>query len=209
MSGVTYTLERYQTYMNLPEADEAKKSVEMQWVTETLHDLQPSHHVLDIGTATGRYAVYFAERGCHVTGVDVSDVALTIAQQNVEAANCADRVHLHRMNVLNLEFLEDSFDLVTCMMGTICHVPNEQKMLAFEEIHRVLRPGGQAILTFWDPDCSMTNYLSFYEEAERDLLRAQSLTMAECRELVQDCGFSEVHTHAFPHGHMYAILAKK
>ena len=47
-------------------------AAEIQVLAEQL-TIDSSWRVLDVGTGPGRFGVFFAERGCRVTGVDVSD----------------------------------------------------------------------------------------------------------------------------------------
>ncbi|MFC4078206.1 class I SAM-dependent methyltransferase [Salinithrix halophila] len=131
--------------------------------------------VLDIGTATGRYPIYFAQKGCNVTGIDISDDALHIAQRNLMQNGLEDKVHLLKMNALSLNFPEHSFDIITCMMGTFSHFSNEEKNNLLFQIWQVLRPNGIVIISSWDSDYPFTNFLSFYNETERKLLKQNSL----------------------------------
>jgi cyclopropane-fatty-acyl-phospholipid synthase len=55
--------------------------------------LQPSDHVLEIGTGWGGWALHAAStHGCHVTTVTISQQQYELARQRVAAAGLADRV---------------------------------------------------------------------------------------------------------------------
>ena len=58
--------------------------------------------VLDVGTGPGFYAIILAERGYHVTAVDLSEKMLDQARQN--AGILADRIEFIRMDAQALEF---------------------------------------------------------------------------------------------------------
>jgi len=58
-----------------------------------LADLAPGHHVLEIGTGWGGFALYAAERfGCRVTTTTISQEQFALATRRVAAAGLADRV---------------------------------------------------------------------------------------------------------------------
>lgn len=66
------------------------------WLTRNVALLPPGGRALDVATGTGRHALYLAERGYQVTGVDISPVAVERCRQEaarrglaVEAV-CAD-----------------------------------------------------------------------------------------------------------------------
>ena len=50
-------------------------------------DVGEGNHILDVGTGTGALAARFAELGCHVLGVDLSEKMLEQARLNVSNAD--------------------------------------------------------------------------------------------------------------------------
>jgi SAM-dependent methyltransferase len=95
--------------------------------------------VLEAGCGIGTDAVQFVRAGARYTGIDFSPTALELARQRPELAG-VDLVH---GSVVQLPFADTSFDLVYSN-GVIHHVPETQR--AIDEFHRVLRPGGKAIV---------------------------------------------------------------
>lgn len=97
--------------------------------------------VLDVGCGLANDSARFARGGARVTGIDLAPRAVEFAQ-----ANFSQRGLIGRFQVMNgeaLEFPDASFDMVYC--HTVLHfTANPERMIG--EIHRVLRPGGQAIL---------------------------------------------------------------
>lgn len=59
----------------------------------------PRGRALDLACGSGRNSIYLAEQGFDVTGIDVSDVALTQAEQF--AADAGVQVHWRQQNLLN------------------------------------------------------------------------------------------------------------
>ena len=66
---------------------------------------------LELGCGEGADAVWMAEQGWQVTGVDISATALTRAAAHAEQAGVADRITWQR-HELGVSFPDGSFDLV-------------------------------------------------------------------------------------------------
>ncbi len=43
--------------------------------------IRPGEHILDIGGGPGRYSIYFAQRGCDVTLLDLSEGNAAFARE--------------------------------------------------------------------------------------------------------------------------------
>jgi SAM-dependent methyltransferase len=91
--------------------------------------------VLDLGSGTGADAVWFAELGWTVTGVDISAAALAVAAEAAQQAGVGDRVTWLRRD-LETAFPTGTWDLV---VASYLHSP-----VAFER-HRVLRQAADAV----------------------------------------------------------------
>ncbi|HSK66728.1 MAG TPA: class I SAM-dependent methyltransferase [Anaerolineales bacterium] len=101
--------------------------------------------LLEIGCGAGVDLVRFARAGAIVTGVDLSKTAIDLARQNI-SQNGLD-ASLQIMNGEALHFDDDSFDVVYAH-GVLQYTADTAKMVS--EIHRVLRPGGEAILMVYN-----------------------------------------------------------
>jgi len=97
--------------------------------------------LLDVGCGLGNDLARFAQGGAVVSGVDLTPRAIALA-----SANFAQRGLKGEFLVMNgeaLDFPDASFDVVYC--HTVLHfTPHPERMI--REIHRVLKPGGRAIL---------------------------------------------------------------
>lgn len=105
------------------------------WRKRALRGVQGN--VLDVACGTGDMAVSLVERGCTVTGIDLSEEMLAIARQKAPMVTfmIADAEHL--------PFPDASFDAVTCAFGVRNFVHLEQGL---DEMLRVLKPGGQLVI---------------------------------------------------------------
>ena len=101
---------------------------------------------LDVGTGTGRLAIEFAKviSGVKVVGLDLSEVALNLARENVQDGDVPLRVSLKMGDAEDMPFEDDTFDLVISS-NTLHLVKNPVNM--FNEIHRVLKPQGRFLIS--------------------------------------------------------------
>lgn len=100
--------------------------------------------VLEIGCGLGTDTVQFLRAGAEVAAVDLSlrsvRLALERAQQN------AHRGLFLNADAESLPFADESFDLVYSW-GVLHHTPDTER--AIEEVRRVLRAGGQALIMLY------------------------------------------------------------
>jgi SAM-dependent methyltransferase len=72
---------------------------------------RPPGKALDLGMGEGRNALYLAELGWEVTGIDISDVG--IARANARAARLGVKIDARLQNADGFDFGKDRWDLVT------------------------------------------------------------------------------------------------
>lgn len=97
--------------------------------------------VLDLGCGVGNDLSRFVKAGAVVTGVDLAEHSVALAKDNFRFRGLSGE--FQQMNGEQLSLADNSFDAVFC--HTVLHfTPNPAAMIA--EIHRVLKPGGEAII---------------------------------------------------------------
>jgi demethylmenaquinone methyltransferase/2-methoxy-6-polyprenyl-1,4-benzoquinol methylase len=99
-------------------------------------------HALDLATGTGDIAFALTVRGANVVGLDITARMIELARAKIGGADKALAVRFVVGDMLALPFPDRSFDIVTTGYG-LRNVPN--LALAIQEIHRVLKPGGQML----------------------------------------------------------------
>lgn len=98
--------------------------------------------VIEYGCGTGSYALKLAQQGAElVTGIDISPVAIKIAEEAAKAKGVAEKTSFMVMNAENLEFEPNSYDLI-CGSGILHHLDLN---LAINSIIKVLKADGKAI----------------------------------------------------------------
>ncbi len=110
----------------------------------------PNEKVLDLGCGNGRlYEIFSAQgrpasgwSGINYVGVDFSENLIEIAKQKYGN-------HFETADILNLPFSNENFDSVWSI-AALHHIPSVKlRKRALDEIKRVLRPNGRAIVTCW------------------------------------------------------------
>jgi SAM-dependent methyltransferase len=100
--------------------------------------------VLEIGCGLGTDGAQFAKAGADYTGVDLTGAAVELSRKHFELFNLPG--NFQTADAEKLDFADESFDLVYSH-GVLHHTPDTAK--AIREIHRVLRPGGRAIVMLY------------------------------------------------------------
>lgn len=79
-----------------------------------------------------------------LTATDLNPAMLAVAQKKFDAY---ETVEWKDADASNLPFANASFDVVVCQFG-LMFIPDKQR--AVNEAHRVLKPGGEFLLSVWD-----------------------------------------------------------
>src|SRR5258705_4988635 len=103
--------------------------------------------VLELGCGLGTDGAQFALAGADYTGIDLTDAAIELAKRRFELFRLPGT--FRTADAENLDFAAESFDLVYSH-GVLHHTPDTAA--AVQEIHRVLRPGGRAVVMLYHRD---------------------------------------------------------
>ena len=106
-----------------------------------LAECSGGQRVLEVGFGAGVTFPNLAENYEEIYGLDlnasVEDVAAVFRKRQIET-------HLQNGSVLCMPYADDFFDTVL-LVSILEHLRPTEQIQAFREIHRVLKPGGQAI----------------------------------------------------------------
>ena len=112
--------------------------------------VRPGGDVLEVAPGPGYLAIELAKRGYAVTALDISRTFVRIAREN--AAKSGVTVDVRHGNSSAMPFPETSFDFAVCMAAFKNFT---DPVGAINEMHRVLRPGGQASIFDLRKDASL------------------------------------------------------
>ena len=104
-------------------------------------EISSNTKILDLCCGAGQTTKFLVAKSDRVTGLDISPIALTRAQQKVPEANYVEGL------AQKMPLSDDEFDLVHTS-AALHEMTSEELAQILQEVHRVLKPGG--IFTFVD-----------------------------------------------------------
>jgi ubiquinone/menaquinone biosynthesis C-methylase UbiE len=121
---------------------------------EAAHDvaaqLPGGSHVLEVAPGPGYFAIELARLGSfHVVGLDISHAFVRIATEN--AIRAGVEVEFRQGNASSMPFESDSFDFIYCRAAFKNFA---DPVGAIDEMYRVLKPGGRAVISDLRKDAS-------------------------------------------------------
>lgn len=131
--------------------------------------------VLEIGLGYGTLGQLLASRGCRYAGLDIAENPVAIMRYRLSLLGQDGTDRVRRGSALDIPFGDGSFDYVYSI-GCLHHAGNLSR--AVSEVHRVLRPGGRAIVMLY-------NRHSFRQLVQGTRLRLRGLLSILPFELVQ------------------------
>jgi ubiquinone/menaquinone biosynthesis C-methylase UbiE len=108
---------------------------------EVTEGLPTGTEILEVAPGPGYFAVELARRGYAVTGLDISHTMVEIATEHARREGVA--VEFQHGDATGMPFEADRFDLVVCQAAFKNFL---DPVGALNEMHRVLRPGGTAVI---------------------------------------------------------------
>jgi len=136
---------------------------------EVLGYFADKHSLLDLGAGLGQDSRLFSSQGLAVTCTDVSDYALELARDNLSVGN----IKFLKVDLAStLPFKNESFDVVYSHLALHYFDAATTRQL-FQEIQRVLKPGGilaALFNTIDDPEIKESHFRkieeNYYQEGD-------------------------------------------
>ena len=154
--------------------------------------------MLEVAPGPGYLAIEMAKGGAYrVTGLDVSRTMVELAQRN--AAEAGVEADFRQGNASAMPFADESFDLLACS-AAFKNFSEPHK--ALEEMYRVLRPGGTALVLDLRRDVPMSEIRRYFGALElstverwftlatfRLMLRRRAYTRPQFEAMLADIPF--------------------
>jgi SAM-dependent methyltransferase len=128
----------FSEHVTLPFAEDAARLVRIDSGTR----------VIDVAAGTGNFTFAAANRGANVFATDFAPGMIDLLRSEVEKRGLQSRVRTGVMDGQHLEVPDASFDVAASIFGVL-FFPDQSKGL--RELHRVLIPGGRAVVSTWAP----------------------------------------------------------
>ena len=128
----------------LPSPLHWSRQIEWPWILRNA-DIHFDHDCLDIGGGASVLKYAIAKRCAWLTSLDNNPEGLKLAQKTIDHLGF-DNIWQVEGDARQLPFDDQAFDRVFCV-SVLEHIPDGHQQ-AINEIVRVLRPGGRALITF-------------------------------------------------------------
>jgi 2-polyprenyl-3-methyl-5-hydroxy-6-metoxy-1,4-benzoquinol methylase len=118
--------------------------------------------VLDMGVGEGRNAVFLAQKGYHVTGIDISSVA--VKKANLFAQEVGVKIKTIVASLNKYKIPPESYDAIICFYYVDRSLINEMK--------KWIKPGG---LIFFEAYTELQEKVKGFDKADNTLIAPQEL----------------------------------
>ena len=118
--------------------------------------LKPDSKILEVGAATGRYSLHFAELGYNVHAIDYVEHNIKILKSRIKKGM---KIKAEQGDALDLSrFKDNTFD-ITLILGPLYHLYTlEDQKKAIEEAIRVTKEGGIIAIAYLTSDSIMIGW---------------------------------------------------
>ena len=140
----------------------ANDMAEFERLAERVTQMIPSgSRILEVAPGPGYLAIEIARRGSYaITGLDISKTFVEIATANARRASV--EVDFRHGNASAMPFADDTFDLILCRAA---FKNFSQPVEAMDEMYRVLKPQGRALIIDLRKDASADDISAYIKDA--------------------------------------------
>lgn len=156
-----------------------------------------SGKVLEVGPGPGYVSIEMARLlpEVEIVGLDLSETMIEIATRNADEYGVSEQVEFRQGDASEMPFEESSFDfIISC--GSLHHW--KEPTSVFEEIHRVLKPGGSALIDDLRRDAPEESAREWVSGHESRLMRwgakhsfSEAYTAREIEGMLEDSAFED------------------
>lgn len=135
------------------------KAHQLEFITTTKYIekyLKEGDKILEVGAGTGRYSIYYAQKGYEINSVELVSKNLEILKSKITNNM---KITAMQGNVIDLNMCEEnSFD-ITLILGPLYHLYDELDIdKAIKEAIRVTKKGGKIFIAYITDDAVIYSY---------------------------------------------------
>lgn len=157
--------------------------------------IQENWRVLDVGCGVGgpaREMIHFT--GCNVVGLNNNDYQIERSLRYAKKEGLEDKWSAVKGDFMQMKFPDNSFDAVYAIEATV-HAPSLQGV--YEQIYRVLRPGGVFGVYEWLMTENYDNENAHHREIRLGIEQGDGISnmvkVSECLAAIKAAGFILEH----------------
>src|SRR5258708_151159 len=165
--------------------------------------------VADVATGPGTLAFLAARLGARVQALDFAEEMVALVRARATREHVAMDVVVG--DGMALPWADASCDAGFSMFG-LMFFPDRAG--GFRELHRVLRPGGRAVVASWTPLDDVPFFKELFATLQAELphlpfgaIKMPLASSDEMRDELASAGFREIATHRIAHAHPPSTLA--
>jgi ubiquinone/menaquinone biosynthesis C-methylase UbiE len=130
--------------------------------------LPPDSRILEVAPGPGYLSIELAKRGYYaVTGLDVSRTFVQIAKRNADAASI--KIDFRQGSASAMPLSDDTFDFIVCRAA---FKNFSQPVEAMNEMYRVLKRGGSALIIDLRKNASMDDINAYIKGVDLDWMNS-------------------------------------
>ena len=153
--------------------------------------LKPGMEVADFGCGVGGPLITIAKAtGASITGVNFNAYQIARGEQRVAQAGLEQTCRFLYADYMDVPLEDEVFDAIYTFEA-VCHAPN--KLLLFEQMQRLLKPGGEIALVEWCLtdrfDADDARHRDIRQRIEANNATPDLLTTDQQVETIQSAGF--------------------
>ena len=166
--------------------------------------------ILDVGCGNCRNLKPFADLKFDCYGIDFSKNMVSVAKDFLKKHNIQAKVYVEKAE--KLPFKDNSFDYVLALRVIPCILTEKERSKALDEVKRVLKKNGKAIITIWNKTnfkylLSKKEALVPWRKKDRTLIRYYYLySPAEITKILVEKGFKILRTSNPLKEEFYAVV---
>lgn len=124
----------------------------------------PNHTICaDLGCGNGRHLLPLAKHAKKAVGFDISHNLLTITKETLKRYQIRN-TQLIQGDLVHLPFKSNIFDNIIYIAALHNIKQKENRIQSLNEVYRVLKPGGQSLISVWNRDQDRFKQKKFQKE---------------------------------------------